>query len=487
MRSEEPDDTDFARLPEQGDVIEGRYRLDSIIATGGMGVIMRANQLNLDRDVAVKLLHPHRADDPETAARFEREINLVKDLNHPHTIQILDVGRTEHDALYLVMEYLEGRDLGTIVGEEAPLAVGRALDLTRQALDGLAEAHEEGVIHRDLKPSNIFVQRNRRGGEIVKVLDFGIAKSLGTGSALTETGEICGTVEYMPPEALLERDLTASADIYAMGLILAEMLYGGRIFEADSAPKTIIYQLDRELPIPPSLRQTSLESLLHRATLKDPDERFQTADAMLDALDAAEHSMPSELELRRDDVPAVEPPDRDEVVSKLSMNNPSLAALEPESDPGGVESGASTPSSTPSSAPDAPSDTEETSSERPPESLDSPGSPDRAPSDETPPPASETSPEELKAQSERELVGGWSATIVDNLDNSALWAVLGLVGLAMAAGVLAFVFAPGSLGIQSPGGGTPEATEPAETTSEAGGPGAPPDESAADGSGDTER
>jgi serine/threonine protein kinase len=292
------------RMPKVGETIAGRYRLVDQIASGGMGVIMLAEQLSMERDVAVKLLHPHMAEDPDTVRRFQREVQLAKQLAHPNVIQVFDVGRTDHDVLFLVMEFLDGRELKETLRDDAPLTIGRAVDIISQTLDGLAEAHDHGVIHRDLKPSNIFLLRKRRGDH-VKLLDFGIAKSLESdNTALTKTGQLCGTANYMPPETFLQSSPGPAGDVYAAGLIFLEMLTGRRTVAGDSMPETVMLHLKHPIELPPPIADSPLGDVIAHATAKHPEDRYSDADAMLDALERVEPDLRHNFRLSTRDIPS---------------------------------------------------------------------------------------------------------------------------------------------------------------------------------------
>jgi len=294
------------RMPQVGKTIAERYRLTGKIAAGGMGVIMRAEQLSMERDVAVKLLHPHMAEDPDTVRRFRREVELAKQLNHPNVIQVFDVGRTDQDVLFLVMEFLDGEELKQTLRRDAPLPVGRAVDIVSQTLDGLAEAHDNGVIHRDLKPSNIFLLQKRRGDH-VKLLDFGIAKSLESEhTALTKTGQLCGTANYMPPETFLQSSPGPPGDVYAVGLILLEMLTGRQTVSGDSMPETVMLHLKKPIELPEPIAQSPLADIIKGATAKHPDDRYRDADDMLDALEQIEPNLNRKFRLSTNSIPSAD-------------------------------------------------------------------------------------------------------------------------------------------------------------------------------------
>src|SRR5579871_190854 len=202
---------DAAKSPEDpliGATLPGGYRVSSLLGVGGMGRVYCAEQVTLGRTVAVKVVHPHLATDEMTAARFLNEARAASRLSHPNSVAIFDFGRTSDGQPYIVMEYLRGRDLARVAETEGPLPARRVVDILRQTLSALEEAHALGIVHRDLKPDNIVLEPLRSGMDFVKVVDFGLAKMLeesgpvssGRGNALTKAGLVCGTPEYMSPE-----------------------------------------------------------------------------------------------------------------------------------------------------------------------------------------------------------------------------------------------------------------------------------------------
>ncbi len=287
----------IGRLPLPGEVIDGRYRLTEAFASGGMGVIMRAEQLRTGRGVAVKLLHPHIAARDDFAARFMREVQVATMFDHPHIVRVYDVGETDNGSLYLVMELLDGEELKDIISREAPLSTDRLFNLGLQMIDGLAEAHSHDVVHRDFKPSNVFVGTSRRGKEIVKLLDFGIAKLLNSGETqVTATGQFTGTPSYMAPETMVDSSAKTNkkaADIYAAGLVFLEMLTGQRVFDGNGIAQTLLKHLKKPVPIPEPLVHTPLGNVIRRATSKHPDDRYVDADALYAALEAAQQGTPN--------------------------------------------------------------------------------------------------------------------------------------------------------------------------------------------------
>jgi serine/threonine protein kinase len=279
--------------PYLGQVVARKYRVERLLGEGGMGRVYRATQLVLDKPVVLKLLHPTLQTDPRTVARFQREARAASRLNHPNSIDVLDFGQSDEGGLFIVMEFVDGRDLHQVLSQEWPLPEPRVIRIVSQVLSALADAHAAGVIHRDLKPENVMVVA-RRGGEtdIVKVLDFGIAKivegSGEDGPALTRTGFVCGTPEYMSPEQAKGAPLDARSDLYSVGVLLYQMVTRQLPFSSDSAMGFATKHLT-EPPRPPGQVRPGccsreLEALILWSLRKAPADRPQTAQAFLDAL-----------------------------------------------------------------------------------------------------------------------------------------------------------------------------------------------------------
>jgi serine/threonine-protein kinase len=284
--------------PFIGSVVGERYRIVSRIGVGGMGAVYRAEHTNMRRDFAIKVLLPELGGKDEFARRFEREAESASRLQHPNIIAVTDFGRTADGALFLAMEFLAGQSLSQIIAR-GPLPKDLALRIIRQILRGLDHAHGAGVVHRDLKPDNIMLVE-RDGDDVVKILDFGIAKVTSPtsgggpgGTALTQAGVIFGTPDYLSPEQALGEVVDARADIYAAGVILYEMLAGRRPFEAEDKVKLISMHLAHA---PPRIREVSpsvevpvpLEQAVLQALEKSRENRFATAAAFLQALEDAE-------------------------------------------------------------------------------------------------------------------------------------------------------------------------------------------------------
>jgi len=284
-----------------GKTIAGKYRVEEQIGEGGMGKVYRARQLALDKPVVLKVLHASLLSDERTVARFQREAKAASRLNHPNSISILDFGQAE-EALYIAMEFIAGKDLHHILSREWPLPEARVVRIVGQVLSALSDAHGAGVIHRDLKPENIMVEQRRDEPDFVKVLDFGIAKiqdsSGEDGPALTRAGFVCGTPEYMSPEQARGGTLDHRSDLYAVGVILYQLVTGKLPFESDSAVGYATKHLT-EQPMPPSQRRPDarispgMERLILRALDKDPNQRPQTAVEFRELLAGLENERPA--------------------------------------------------------------------------------------------------------------------------------------------------------------------------------------------------
>src|SRR5580704_6309909 len=214
-----------------GSTLPGGYRVTHLVGVGGMGRVYCAEQVALGRTVAVKVVHPSLADEELTSARFLNEARAASRLSHPNSVAIFDFGRTDDGRPYIVMEYLRGRDLGRVAADEGPLPLARVVDVLRQTLGALEEAHALGIVHRDLKPDNVVLEPLRSGLDLVKVVDFGLAKILqeapmAGGPALTRPGLVCGTPEYMSPEQGRGDALDGRSDLYSVGVVLFELLTG---------------------------------------------------------------------------------------------------------------------------------------------------------------------------------------------------------------------------------------------------------------------
>src|SRR5687768_4023133 len=266
-----------------GRLISGRYRLIAPLGEGGMATIWRAVDEQLDREVAVKLLRPQFSADPGFAARFKQEARSAGGLSHPNIVGVYDYGTDGADGdQYIVMELIEGNDLSTILRERGSLSTSDAVRVAIGVAAALEVAHRKGIVHRDVKPGNIMITD---AGD-VKVADFGIARAVAE-SSMTVTGTTLGSVHYFSPEQARGDEVTGASDVYALGIVLYEMLTGKRPFEGDSAAAVALRRLNED-PAPPSASgftiAPALEQILMRALAREPADRFPDAGAFAEAL-----------------------------------------------------------------------------------------------------------------------------------------------------------------------------------------------------------
>ncbi len=277
------------------EILSGQFRVLEKIGTGGMGSVYKASQPAMNRMVAIKILHPKLAGRKDLTSRFRREARAMSQLTHPNTAKVFMYGEAEEDgSLYIVMEFLEGKNLNQTVRKEGPMPPERAIPILIQVCGALQEAHDLGIVHRDLKPENIFLSKQGGIQDFPKVLDFGLAKvterQMQPGSViLTQEGMVFGTPEFMSPEQAQGRVLDARSDIYSLAVILYEVLTGKLPFSART-PMEYIQKHVMEPAIPLNERvperkfPKGLEDVLGLALKKKPDERYQSAAAFGEAL-----------------------------------------------------------------------------------------------------------------------------------------------------------------------------------------------------------
>jgi serine/threonine protein kinase len=265
-----------------GREIAGRYRILAKLGEGGMGAVYRGEQMSLKRAVAVKVLRPELSTNQNILKRFNAEAEVVAKLGHPNTVNIYDFGQDSDGSLFIAMEFIEGESLRKVLHEQGPLAPARALAIATQIAASLADAHAHGIIHRDLKPDNVMLQARGRQRDVVRVLDFGIAKlrddSRATQQAMTQAGDMLGTPQYMAPEQIRGEAIDGRVDVYALGCMLYEMVTARMPFEAPSIMAMLSKHL-LENPVPPSVRRPDLaippaiDQLVMAAMSKDPNGR----------------------------------------------------------------------------------------------------------------------------------------------------------------------------------------------------------------------
>lgn len=259
-------------------LIADRYVLDRPIGSGGAGVVYRANDTKLTREVAIKLLHPGSVDGTGVNdLRFRREAEALARVSHPHIINVYDYGSTGTGGYFLAMEFVDGDTLEDLI-EGGEVNLPRGLELLAQVCDALAYAHKQGIVHRDLKPSNILVKYDIE--DIAKVADFGLAKSIGDTTALTQAGLIVGSIQYMAPEQALALDMDARVDIYAMGVMLFRMVTGTYPYPGDDAARVLNAIVHAAPPHVGQVRPTAripedLDKVIEVCTASDPSDRYQ--------------------------------------------------------------------------------------------------------------------------------------------------------------------------------------------------------------------
>ncbi|GLW50513.1 serine/threonine-protein kinase PksC [Streptomyces sp. NBRC 14336] len=268
---------------------DGRYQLRDLLGEGGMASVHLAYDAVLDRQVAVKTLHTELGREQAFRERFRREAQAVAKLTHTNIVSVFDTGEDVVDGMttpYIVMEYVEGRPLGSVLDEDirqyGAMPADKALKITADVLAALEISHEMGLVHRDIKPGNVMM--TKRG--VVKVMDFGIARAMQSGvTSMTQTGMVVGTPQYLSPEQALGRGVDARSDLYSVGIMLFQLVTGRLPFDADS-PLAIAYAHVQEEPVAPSSVNRSLppavDALIARALRKNPNERFPNAEAMRD-------------------------------------------------------------------------------------------------------------------------------------------------------------------------------------------------------------
>jgi len=284
-----PASTFASTLLQAGTIIGSRYEILQTLGEGGMGAVYKAKDLELNRVIALKVIRPELAGNPEILQRFKQELILARQVTDRNVIRIFDLGEAS-GIRYITMEYIEGHSLHQILQKQGKLPVPEAMEIMRQMLSGLQAAHREGVIHRDLKPGNIM----RDGQGRVVVMDFGLARSL-AGDGMTRTGTMLGTMEYMSPEQAQAKELDARSDIFTVGLICYELLTGKTPYHADSVVASLLKRV-QERAVPPSDWDATIPQLVSELVSKclerDPGDRWQSAQDVVDRIDEIQGRRP---------------------------------------------------------------------------------------------------------------------------------------------------------------------------------------------------
>jgi serine/threonine-protein kinase len=263
-----------------GEVIAGKYRVERVLGQGGMGIVVAALHIELDQRVALKFLKPHATTHPHVVARFAREARAAAKIHSEHVVRVIDVDVLPTGAPYVVMEFMDGEDLARILLHSGPLSAEVATGYLLETCEAIAEAHALGIVHRDLKPANLFLARRTGGRPILKVLDFGISKSISASSQnqLTKTTAVVGSPLYMSPEQLMSaKSVDVRSDIWALGVVLYELLTARMPFEGDTLPEVIAAVLHREHEPLRSVRPElppALDAIIQRCLAKDLAARF---------------------------------------------------------------------------------------------------------------------------------------------------------------------------------------------------------------------
>ncbi|HEX5657801.1 MAG TPA: protein kinase [Polyangiales bacterium] len=278
--------------PLIGRLINERYKILSVIAHGGMGKVYRAEQAPLGRLVALKVLSPNYNgdNDPEFHKRFFLEASIASKLRHPNTVTIFDYGKTDDEVYYIAMELLEGRTLHRALREEGTLSPERTVNIASQICRALREAHGLGVIHRDLKPANVYLVKHGDENEFTKVLDFGLVKNIEEkGEALTQVGLFMGSPKYMSPEQIRGESVDSRVDIYALGVMVYEMLTGKVPYDSPNSVNILMAHVHEQIPtlhdLNPHVRvPQALEAVVRKCMAKNPDDRYASMNDVLFAL-----------------------------------------------------------------------------------------------------------------------------------------------------------------------------------------------------------
>jgi len=279
-----------------GKVIDNKYEITSAIGEGGMAIVYLARHRQMERDVVIKVMHAWLMSRNNSLERFEREYKVTAKLNHPNVVAIYDVGALGQREPYIVMEYIKGQTLADLIESEGALPLNTVATIAIQVCRGLEEAHSVGIIHRDLKPENILLHANEDRPDWVKIADFGIAHLVDSAKRLTHTGKLVGTPEYMSPEQLRDKPVDARSDMYALGVIMFEMLTGRVPFTGDSAEPIMMKHLLEDAPAVKTVRKeigddSPFARMVRICMEKSPESRFPTIKALRLELEKAQKGL----------------------------------------------------------------------------------------------------------------------------------------------------------------------------------------------------
>ena len=299
-------------------ILGNRYQIIRKIGDGGMAFVYQAKDKLLNRIVAVKVLRPEFVDDKDFLAKFKREAEAVANITHPNIVNVYDVGQ-EEKVHYIVMEYVDGKNLKEIIKDEGVLDEYTALDITKQIAQALSAAHKKGVIHRDIKPHNILISNE---GRQVKVADFGIAKAV-SNSTITNIGSIIGSVHYFSPEQAKGQPVSNNADLYSLGIVLYEMLVGRVPFRGDSPISIALQHINEDIEFTPEEKTKiphSIRTLISKMTDKSPEDRYQSAEEVIEDIDYIEKNIDLDF-IKEYDNYVTQKIDQDKLLAKSKRYN----------------------------------------------------------------------------------------------------------------------------------------------------------------------
>lgn len=304
-------------------VLGNRYEILRKVGDGGMAFVYEARDQLLNRRVAVKVLRPEFVDDEEFLEKFKREAKAVASLSHPNIVNVYDVGE-DGKVNYIIMEYVDGKNLKEIIQSEGTLDEYTALDITKQIAMALSSAHRNGIIHRDIKPHNILISNE---GRVVKVADFGIAKAVSS-STMTNIGSVIGSVHYFSPEQAKGKHISANADLYSLGIVLYEMIVGRVPFVGDSPISIALKHINDEIEFTPEQEvkiPQSIRTLISKMTEKSPDDRYQTAEELIEDIEYIEKNIDLDFIKEYDDFATRKIDERD--INNFNRNRRGIAPI----------------------------------------------------------------------------------------------------------------------------------------------------------------